>query len=140
VKLRDASEKGAPRTYPVPAGEELPPLERTITLDMCRRLFPGSTGYHTDLDAAKALGFRDVVVGGRVTMYYVGEVLERHFGRAWWEGGRLEVKFTNVVWPEDRLTARGVLTGVVDGRRQVELWVEKADGTVVNVSRASLPA
>jgi hypothetical protein len=138
VRLRDPKEKRG--GYPVPDGDELAPIERTVTLEMCQRLFPGATSYHTDRDAAAKLGFKNIVVGGRVTLYYMGEVLERHFGRAWWEGGELEVKFTNVVWPEDRITARGVVTGIEDGRHQVEVWVEKADGTVVTVAQATVPA
>jgi len=138
VKLRDPKEKRG--GYPVPDGEEIPSIERTVTLEMCQHLFPGATSYHTDRDAAAKLGSKNIVVGGRVTLYYMGEVLERHFGRAWWEGGQIEVKFTNVVWPEDRITARAVITGVEDGRTQLAVWVEKADGTVVTVADASLPA
>jgi hypothetical protein len=59
------------------------------------------------------------------------------------EGGSLDVKFTNIVWPGDKVTARGVITDNLapDGtnRSEVNVWVEKEDGTVAIVGPAHLP-
>ena len=66
---------------------------------------------------------------------YVGDLLERRFGRGWWQGGHLEVKFTNITWHDETLYVRGVITG---HRQQGDrthadffAWAEKDDGTVV---------
>ncbi|MCH8191602.1 MAG: hypothetical protein IIC80_09650 [Chloroflexi bacterium] len=141
VKLRDPKSKEGVRRFQVPAGEALTPVTRTISLEMCGRFFHGNANYHTERDAAERLGFDDVVVGGRMTLAYLGELLDKRFGSGWFQGGRLNVKFTNIVWPGDRVTARGVITGrrKENGstRADVAVWMEKEDGTVVIVGAAS---
>ncbi|GIS70133.1 MAG: hypothetical protein CM1200mP9_09540 [Gammaproteobacteria bacterium] len=42
--------------------------------------FPGNKSYHTDKQASLELGFHDVVVGGRMTMAYIGHLLEINYG------------------------------------------------------------
>ena len=141
VKLRDPKAKEGVRRFEVPKGEELDPIGRTITLEMCGAFFHGNRNYHTDKRAAADMGFDNVVVGGRMTQAYVGELMERRFGRGWVESGILDVKFTNIVWPEDHVTAKAVITGRVEeergSRASAVVWVEKDDGTVVVVGTAS---
>jgi acyl dehydratase len=76
-----------------------------------------------------------------MTISYIGELMERRFGRGWWSGGKLDTKFVNVVTPGDHVTARAVLTDrKADGdatRAHVSAWIEKDDGTVVLVASAS---
>ena len=76
-----------------------------------------------------------------MTISYLGDMMERRFGKGWFEGGRLDVKFTNIVWPDDQIIARGVVTDRTkeEGgtRAAVSLWMEKSDGTVVLVGEAS---
>ena len=129
------------RKFDVPQGEELDPIERRITLEMCGAYFHGDVNYHTDKEASEALGFEDVVVGGRMTMSYLGDMMDRRFGKGWFEGGTLDIKFTNIVWPNEVVTARGVITDKVEEkggtRARVTVWMEKPDGTVVIVGKAS---
>lgn len=142
VQLRDPAKKEGARKFQVPTGSALASFDRVITLEMCGKYFHGSRSYHTDLEASKALGFRNVVVGGRLTMSYVGQLLEQHFGDAWWHGGRLDIKFTNPVWPDDHITVRGVATGPAEDdatREAVFAWIEKDDGTIVVIADASAP-
>jgi len=54
-----------------------------------------------------------------------------------YEGGTLDIKFTNIVWPDERVTAKGVITDERDGKANVTVWMEKDDGTVVIVGSAS---
>ena len=147
VKFRDPSKKPGARKFIIPEGERFGGLTRTITLEMCGEFFHGNANYHTDKKESEALGFRDVVVGGRMTLAYTTHILEERFGDAWWDSGRLDLKFTNPTWPNDDITARGVDTGSVDGdsgnggdRRGAFVWLEKADGTVVLIARASIAA
>ena len=143
VAFRDPSKKPGARKFSVPEGKAFGGLNRTITIQMCGEYFHGNANYHTDKQASKALGFRDVVVGGRMTMAYAANILEDHFGDAWWKSGRLDLKFTNPTWPGDTITASGVTTGMVDGdadRMGAFVWLAKADDTVVLVAEASVAA
>ena len=138
VRFREAARKPGARKFDIPEGEPFGGLARTITLEMCGVYFHGDANYHTDKAASAKLGFRDVVVGGRMTLAYVGHVLEARFGAAWWRSGRLTAKFTNPVWPLDNITVRGVEKPSNDGRREAFVWIAKTDGTVALVADASV--
>jgi acyl dehydratase len=143
VALRDPRAKEGSRRFEVPEGDRVEPLTRAITLEMCGTFFHGRSSYHTDRRASEALGFRDVVVGGRMTMSYLAHVLERRFGAAWWSSGRMDVKFTNIVWPGDEVTANAVVTGPLaddPARLGAFAWLEKQDGTVAVVASGSVLA
>ena len=137
VALRDPKAKGGARRFAVPAGDLVEGDPHPISLEMCGTFFHGNANYHTDKRAAEELGFEEVVVGGRMTMSYVGDLMDMHFGRGWFEGGKMDIKFTNIVWPDDVVTARAVVTDETDGRANAAVWMEKEDGTVVIVGTAS---
>ncbi|MCI0438333.1 MAG: hypothetical protein L0177_04290 [Chloroflexi bacterium] len=141
VKLRDPKAKEGARKFEVPKGEAIEPTERKISLEMCGQFFYGNKNYHNDKKASEKLGFRDVVVGGRMTMSYLGDLMDKRFGKGWFQGGNLDIKFTNIVWPDDVVIAKGVITDRVKEngktRANVALWMEKADGTVVIVGQGS---
>ena len=137
VALRDPKAKGGARRFAVPDGDLVEGDPHPISLEMCGTFFHGNANYHTDKRAAEELGFEEVVVGGRMTMSYVGDLMDKHFGRSWFEGGKLDIKFTNIVWPEDVVTAKAVITDETDGRANAAVWMEKEDGTVVIVGSAS---
>ena len=140
VQLRDPDKKAGARKFIVPEGEPVDGFERTITLEMCGQYFHGNKSYHTDLQASKELGFQDVVVGGRMTMSYIGHLLDMHFGERWFDGGRVDVKFTNPCWPNDHISVKGVSTGASaedPSRESVFAWIEKDDGTIVLIANAS---
>jgi hypothetical protein len=140
VILRDPKQKEGARSFEIPAGRGLGTIERTVTLEMCGEFFHGSRSYHSDKEQSRALGFRDVVVGGRMTMGYAGELLESTLGDPWARSGRLLVKFTNVLWPGETIRTRAVLPGPLEddpSRQRVFAWVEKTDGTIVLVAEGS---
>ena len=140
VSFRDPRAKPGARKFEVPEGEPFGGLERTISLEMCGEYFHGNANYHTDRDSSKELGFGDVVVGGRMTMAYAAHILEERFGEAWWLSGTFDLKFTNPVWPDDTVIARGVVTGPDPGgeRTGAFVWLSKPDDTVVLVANASV--
>jgi len=132
--FRDPKAKQGARRFVVPEGEPFEPLERIITLEMCDRFFHGDANYHTNREESKKLGFGDVVIGGRMTMAYAAHILEERFGAAWWTSGRLDTKFTNPVWPNETVIARGVMTGPLEEepeRTGAFVWLAKPDETVV---------
>ena len=74
-----------------------------------------------------------------MTMGYVGELLEGALGERWSTSGKLLVKFTNVLWPDEPIRVRALALdeAAEDGREKVFASVEKADGTVVLVAEGS---
>jgi acyl dehydratase len=142
VTLRDPQAKESARTHSEPTGEPLSlEIKKTFTEEMCNAFFSTNRNYHNDKEESKKLGFGDVVIGGRMTISCVTELLTRHFGRGFYLGGRLDVKFTNVLWPNEPFTTRGIITGrtTADGksRAQVAVFCEQADGTKIIVGTAS---
>ena len=143
LELRAAGDKPGARRFEVPQGEPFGGLTRTISLEMCGEFFHGDANYHTNREASEALGFEDVVVGGRMTMALAAHVCEEAFGPAWNTSGRLDVKFTNPVWPGNAVTVRGVMTDANEdagSRSAAFVWLAKADGTVALVAQASADA
>jgi acyl dehydratase len=141
VEFRDPRKKEGARKFIVPEGDAIEPLDRTITLEMCGQYFHGSKSYHTDLAASQELGFQNVVVGGAMTMSYLGQAMDNHFGAPWWTSGVLDVKFTNPTWPDDHITVKGVSTGPSEDepdREHVFAWIEKDDSTIVLIANASV--
>ncbi len=141
VEFRDPTKKEGARKFIVPDGDAIEPIDRAITLEMCGQYFHGSKSYHTDLEASQALGFQQVVVGGAMTMSYLGHLMDGHFGAPWWTSGVLDVKFTNPTWPDDRITVKGVATGPSEDepdREHAFAWIEKDDGTIVLIANASV--
>ena len=115
-------------------------MSSEIDLEMCGTFFHGDKNYHTDRTASEDLGFEEVVVGGKMTLSYIGDMLDRNFGKNWYEGGNLDVKFTNIVWPGDKVTAHGVISEEsTSDHSEVRVWMEKEDGTVTIVGNAKIP-
>ena len=140
LEFRDPSKKPGMRKFIKPTGTEFGGEQYVITKEMCGLFFHGNANYHTDEAAANQLGFAEIVVGGRMTMAYVGNTLESYFGSAWWDSGQLDLKFTNPVWCDDAITVHGIqhTSQASTDRTAVFVWVEKADGTVVIVADASI--
>ncbi len=139
--FRDPKAKPGARQFSIPQGQPFGSLERTITLEMCERFFSGDINYHTDREASLKLGFRHVVIGGRMTMAYAAHILEERYGGVWWSSGRLDVKFTNPVWENDTVVTRGVELGPMadaPDRTVAFVWLAKPDETVVLVAHASV--
>jgi len=136
-------EKRGDRRFELPSGhgEDIAPMARTITHAMCEAFSGPSKNYHTDREMARALGFPDIVVQGMMSVCFVAEAIAARFGAGWHQGGTLDVRLVNVVWPDDVVTARGKVREVVregDRRRAlVDVWCAKADGTVTVIGTAS---
>lgn len=123
------------------SGEEIAPVSRRITLEMCQAFSGPEKNYHNDRDMARMLGFPDVVVQGMMSICFVSEIMTRAFGAGWFLGGTLNVNLVNVVWGEDTVVTRGkVCEQLREGgktRVVLDVWCEKPDGTKTVVGRAS---
>ncbi len=121
--------------------EEIAPLEKTVTIEMCKTFSPG-VSYHNDAEAAKKLGFPDIVVQGMMPVCFLSEFMTRRFGEGWYAGGRMSVNLVNVLWGGDgAAVCRGVVREYTrEGARRrahCDIWAEKPDGTKIIVGAAS---
>lgn len=122
-------------------GEDIPPLERPITIAMCEAFSGPEKNYHNDREMAQMLGFPDIVVQGMMSVCFVSDLMEQSFGDGWHFGGKLDVRLVNVVWVGDDIRTRGKVREETEegSRRRVHLdvWCEKGDGTKTLVGTAS---
>ena len=123
------------------AEEEIAPLEKPVTIEMCKTFSPG-VNYHNDAEEAKKLGFPDIVVQGMMPVCFLSEFMTRRFGEGWYAGGRMSVNLVNVLWGADGgAVCRGVVREYTpEGahrRAHCEIWAEKRDGTKIIVGSAS---
>ncbi len=127
--------------FPTATGEELSPTTKTIDARRCWMFSGPGRNYHTDVEQAKKLGFPNIVVQGMMTTCFAAQVMLDRFGRGFLEGGRLSLKLTNVLWVDERVTARArVREEWPEGTRTrvgCDVWVEKDDGTRVLIGDAS---
>ncbi len=141
VDLVEPAKKKPSQPIPDPTGEEIPSVKKTVNLEMCNLFYSGNRNYHTDKDAAEELGFDEVVVAGPMSVCFISELMTNRFGTGWYTGGNMDIKFINILWPDEPLIVRGVITerdeekgGV---RAHLKVWCEKADGTKTIVGTAS---
>jgi hypothetical protein len=121
--------------------EEIPSLQKQISLDMCWKFSGPNRNYHNDKEMALKWGFPDIVVQGMMSTCFLNELLTKRFGGGWLAGGKMDVRLVNIVWQSDLLTCRGFVREIVpEGPRRrahLDMWVEKADGTKVTIGSAS---
>jgi hypothetical protein len=121
--------------------EELPSVRKLVDEAMCERYSGPARNYHNDREEARKLGFPDIVVQGTMSTCFISELMTRRFGPGWWRGGRMSVNFVNILWVNEAVTARGIVTArTPEGERvrhHCQVWVEKDDGTKVTIGTAS---
>jgi hypothetical protein len=124
-----------------PALEELAPLTKDVTLEMCDRFSGPARNYHNDIEEARKLGFPDIVVQGMMSLCFLSELLTRRFGPGWYLGGRMNVNLVNVLWQKEQVICRGTVREVTpEGARRrahLQVWCEKPDSTKTVVGTAS---
>ena len=121
--------------------ESFGPISRFVDKAVCDQYSGIKPNYHNDLETAEDLGFPDIVVQGTLSLAYICELLTQRFGAGLFVGGRLDIKFVNVLWVGENISAKGSLQEVTgEGSRtrgQSTVWTEKDDGTVTIVGTAS---
>lgn len=142
IVVDKAREKRSDRRFELPTeGEEIVPGTRTVTIDMCKAFSGPHRNYHNDREMAQMLGFPDIVVQGMMAICGMSDTLDAAFGAGWHHGGKLDIRLVNVVWVNDVLTTKGRVREVLpEGSLQrvvVDVWTEKADGTIALIGTAS---
>jgi acyl dehydratase len=136
-------EKAAGRSFNIGerAGERIDSPMRKITEAMCMAFSGPRKNYHTDAQAARELGFPDIVVQGMLSICLVSELMTRRFGLGFLHGGKLSLNLVNVLWGNDTTGPKGVIiehrSEGKHQRAEVEVWCEKSDGTKTVVGTAS---
>ena len=141
AKLPDPNRRKPGSRHPEPTGESIGSGDRVITPEMCRHFYAHDSNYHTDRSAAQDLGFSEVVIGAGMTMAYLSDLMTARFGNGWLKGGSMDLKFINVLHPDEPFTCEGIITGYSpnDGRRRAEvaLSARKTNGPMIIVGTAS---
>lgn len=142
VAVDKQREKRTDRVFEIGGrGRALEPLGMRVSEDVCMAFSGPTENYHTNREAARALGFPDIVVQGMLPVCLVSELLTRDFGRGWLAGGKMDVRLVNVLWADDVVEARAdEIEEVPEADRtrvHLDVWVEKNDGTKVVVGTAS---
>jgi hypothetical protein len=97
--------------------------------------YGGHTSIHDDSMAEK-LGFRAGPIEGPTHFSLFPPLLEKIWGRAWFEQGCLSSHYLNMVVEGEAVRAFAEIPA--DGARTTRVWAEKADGTPVLEASASL--
>lgn len=138
---KDREKQGGRRFEIGGKGRPLAPLSMKVTEGVCMAFSGPTENYHTNREAALALGFPDIVVQGMLPVCFLSELLTGEYGRGFLAGGKMDVRLVNVLWADETMTAHAEETGEVPegGRTRVHLdvWIEKAGGTRVVVGSAS---
>ena len=136
-------EKSSIRVFKVGerGGEAIAAPSRPISQAMCMAFSGPGVSYHTDADAARKLGFPDIVVQGMWSVCLIAEMMTHRFGLGFMMGGKFDLRLVNVLWVDEVSGPHGrIIERRPEGKRTravVEVWCEKADGTKTIVGTAS---
>lgn len=95
----------------------------------------GEGSIHDD-STAEELGFRGGTVAGDVHMNQFPPVLVEIFGEQWFESGNLSLSFKNATI--DREEVQVFAEPLAPGANQTRVWMERADGLLVNTGTAAV--
>jgi len=117
---------------------------RKFTRAQCQAFYANTRNYHNDEGAAALLGFTNVVIGGGMILPYVCELIEQRFGHDWASPGSLDVKFVNVLNPDEQFEVSGRVkepSPSVRGRTySIEVSCRLSTGTTIAVGSATTSA
>jgi acyl dehydratase len=125
-----------------PGTTALDPFRKHVTLDMCGAFFGGTKNYHTDAEESSKMGFDDIVVGGPMSVCYIGDMLTKNLGASLFSGAKLAIRFVDILWPDMEITVAGSradqpLTELGRDRYAVDLEVQDPTGRVTVLASGS---
>jgi len=125
------------------AGDDLPPLAKTITQEKIGRYADASGDHnplHTDPEFAASTQFGGTVAHGMLVLAYLSEMLTSAFGERWVDGGRMKARFRAPARPGDTVTATGRVTRVDDGTVRCAAECRNQAGEVLISADVEVPA
>ncbi|HKJ23745.1 MAG TPA: MaoC family dehydratase [Myxococcota bacterium] len=141
VDEKSAKKKEPRPPFPTATGRDLASTTKVVDQRRCWMFSGPGKNYHTDAEAAKQLGFPNIVVQGMMSTCFVSEIMLREFGEGWLRGGKSSLKLTNVLWVDETVSTFGKVREErpegTQTRVVCEVWCEKPDGTRILIGEAS---
>ncbi|MGQ4267494.1 MaoC/PaaZ C-terminal domain-containing protein [Nocardiopsis changdeensis] len=97
----------------------------------------GYSNVHTSRDKAAAGGLDRTIVQAQQQTGHILTNLVDVFGASWFTTGELDLRFISPAYVGDTLTTTGAVLGEADGRLELEVWIENAQGRKTAVGWAS---
>ena len=94
---------------------------------------------HLDKNFAVSRGLPGVIVPGQLVLAFLGQMMAEWLG----DGGELEklsVRYKGLIFPDDTVTCRGVVTEKTCGRITLRVWAENPRGKTTVVGTAVVKA
>lgn len=121
-------------------GASVAPVSHVVTMDDMVLFEPeDEKNIHTDDAVARAAGLPAAIAAGVQFMSYIFEMLQQAYGASSVIGTVLDVRIRAPVFAGDTVTARGQVTGIVDGRAVLDVWCENQRGEHVIAGTAEVP-
>jgi acyl dehydratase len=122
-------------------GSELAPLVKPAITKVQLLKYAGASGdfnlIHTDVETARQVGLPGTIAHGMLSMGFLGQYASQLAGPSGFVG-RLQVRFSGMVFPGDVLTCRGRVTQKENDRIDLELFVEREAGKALTSGEATL--
>ncbi|GAB3473916.1 hypothetical protein [Nocardiopsis coralliicola] len=97
----------------------------------------GYANVHTSVEKAAETGLdRTIVQAQQQTGHIIGNLVD-FFGATWFTSGDLDLRFLSPAYVGDVLTTTGAVLGEIDGRLELEVWIENDHGVKTAVGWAS---
>lgn len=127
----------------IAAGTPIPSLTKLVRQDQMS-VFSGCAlnrhTIHTDDRVSEAAGFPGTLAQGMMETCWISEMLGNFFGPSWLSTGWIKNVYLKPVFVGDRITVYGVVTGVRQGRVELEVWARNQDGLLTAAGWASARA
>ncbi|WNF01203.1 MaoC/PaaZ C-terminal domain-containing protein [Streptomyces luomodiensis] len=127
-------------TLDAPERAALPRRTITFTQDQMSVFSWAGRGYanvHTHPEKAAASGLdRTIVQAQQQTGFIIANLVEV-FGTTFFTSGEVDLRFVSPAFVGEELTTSGAVVGVRGDRLELEVWVDKADGTRTALGWAS---
>jgi acyl dehydratase len=123
-----------------PAGSAIPARTVSFTQDQMSVFSWAGRGYanvHTAPEKAADSGLdRTIVQAQQQTGFIIANLVDV-FGKAFFTSGELDLRFVSPAFVGDELTTSGAVAAVTGDRLDLEVWVDRADGTRTALGWAS---
>jgi acyl dehydratase len=131
----------APRAVPgLAAGTPVAPLTRRFDQDQMNTFSWAGRGFanvHTSLARARESNVDRTIVQAQQQTGAIVTAMTRFFGASWFTSGSLDLRFVHPAYRGDELTVAGAVSAEAGDRLELEVWIDKADGTRTALGWAS---
>jgi hypothetical protein len=111
---------------------DLAPLRVVFDAETIRLYGGAGAGFHSDLAAARASGFPDLLSWGTLTMQPFWTLLERFSGTHGLVGAAISLRLSQAVCAGDEVEYSGCVVEQPDGHLRIKLKAESGRGVVAS--------